>query len=282
MPKKISSAETTKFRRLIKDFYKKNRRAFAWRDVTDPYAIVVSEIMLQQTQTERVTKKFPEFLTNFPTFEMLAKAPLEDLLRTWQGMGYNRRAIALQKIAVRVIHEFGGILPNNPEMLTTFPGIGPNTAGSICAFAFNAPTIFIETNIRSVFLHHFFPKKKNIHDNKLLPLIEQTLDRKHPRDWYYALMDYGVYLKKLHPNPSRRSTHHIKQSKFEGSDRQIRGKILRLLLKFPSLTIKKLLQEFPSQDHERTERLVHTLKQEGFLTVFKQTFSLTNSASSPT
>lgn len=245
-----------------------------WRETIDPYAIVVSEIMLQQTQTERVAKKYPEFLTIFPTFTILAQAPLADLLRTWQGMGYNRRAIALQKIAVRVMNEFDGILPSNPETLTTFPGIGPNTAGSICAFAFNVPTIFIETNIRSVFLHHFFPGKKNVHDRELLPLIKQTLDLKNPRDWYYALMDYGVYLKKLHPNPSRRSTHHTKQTKFEGSDRQIRGKILRVLLKHPSLTLKKLLQEFPLADHERAERLAHTLKEEGFIECSGQSFSL--------
>lgn len=262
------------FKKIIWDYYHEHRRVFAWRETTDPYAIVVSEIMLQQTQTDRVAKKFPEFLKTFPTFKDLAQAPLADVLRAWQGLGYNRRAIALQKIAVRVLSEFGGHLPNNPEMLETFPGIGPNTAGSVCAFAFNEPTFFIETNIRAVFLHHFFPKSKEVHDRQLLPLIEQTLDRHNPREWYYALMDYGVQLKKLHKNPSRRSAHHTTQSKFVGSDRQVRGAILRLLLAQHTLSFEELRHEFPNHDTERLERIVQELIRERFITEHNKQYNL--------
>jgi A/G-specific adenine glycosylase len=254
-----------KFKKIVWDYYHEHRRIFAWRKTTDPYAILVSEIMLQQTQTDRVAKKFSEFLKTFPTFKNLAQAPLADVLRAWQGLGYNRRAIALQKIAVRVLSEFGGHLPNNPEMLETFPGIGQNTAGSICAFAFNEPTVFIETNIRTVFLHHFFPEVDEVHDRQLLPLIEQTLDHKNPREWYYALMDYGVHLKKLHKNPSRRSAHHAKQSKFVGSDRQVRGAILRLLLVQNTLSFEELHHEFPHHETERLERIVQELIREHFI-----------------
>ena len=267
-----------KFKKLIWDYYREHQRVFAWRKTTDPYAILVSEIMLQQTQTDRVAKKFPEFLKIFPTFTALAPAPLADVLRAWQGLGYNRRAIALQKIAVRVLSEFGGHLPNNPEMLETFPGIGPNTAGSICAFAFNEPTVFIETNIRTVFLHHFFPEADEVHDRQLLPLIEQTLDRKNPREWYYALMDYGVQLKKLHKNPSRRSAHHTKQSKFVGSDRQVRGAIIRHLVNKQHITLNQIQHLFPNHHTDRVEHIINELVNERFIKRSGLNISLNDSA----
>lgn len=255
----------TAFRQLIWNFYKKNRRSFAWRTTTDPYAIVVSEIMLQQTQTDRVAKKFPEFMTTFPMFAALAQAPLSEVIRAWQGLGYNRRAIALQKIAQRVHNEYNGSLPRDPEILQTFPGIGPNTAGSIVAFAWNLPTIFIETNIRAVFLHHFFPNQEQVSDRELLPLISAVLDQESPREWYYALMDYGVYLKKAHKNPSRRSAHHTKQSKFTGSDRQIRGAILRHLLKEKIASFAQLERAFPDCLPIRLERILTHLITDTFL-----------------
>ncbi len=266
--------ELRKFQRTVWDFYDKNKRAFAWRETTDPYQITVSEIMLQQTQTERVAKKFPEFLAAFSTWKKLADAPLPDLLRVWQGMGYNRRAIALQKIAVRVVNEFEGQLPNNPEILETFPGIGPNTAGSICAFAFNAPTVFIETNIRAVFLHHFFADQTKVHDKELLPIVEAALVTERAREWYYALMDYGVYLKKLHKNPARRSAHHARQSAFEGSDRQIRSGILKLLLKMTEASLETIFGNFPDTDNERVERLLGQLVHEGFVANEKGIFCI--------
>lgn len=228
----ISPAQIRKFQKIILDYYQTNGREFVWRAKITPYRVVVSEIMLQQTQTERVAKKFPEFIKLFPNFKSLARASTRDVLAAWQGLGYNRRAVALHKLARIVVSDDKGRLPTDPEILITLPGIGSNTAGSIAAFAFNQPTIFIETNIRSVFIHHFFPGA-TIHDRDLIPLIEKTIDRHSPRTWYYALMDYGVYLKKQFSNPSRRSVHHTQQSKFKGSNRELRGAIIRLLLKKP-------------------------------------------------
>jgi A/G-specific adenine glycosylase len=217
------------FRAQIYAHYQQHARDFSWRQTTDPYRIMVSEIMLQQTQTSRVVEKYELFTTALPTFEALAQAPLRQVLQLWQGLGYNRRGMYLHQAAQRVVAEFGGKLPDDPEVLKTLPGIGPNTAGSICAFAFNKPVVFIETNIRSVFLHHFFKGRAEVTDRELMPIIAQALDVENARHWYYALMDYGVMLKKQLVNPSRRSKHHVRQSKFEGSERQIRGMIVRLL-----------------------------------------------------
>jgi len=261
------------FQETIYNYYRLFRRDFAWRQTTNPYHIVVSEIMLQQTQTSRVQGKYENFITQFPDFATLASAQMRDLLAAWQGLGYNRRALALQKIAQRVMHEFDGKLPDDPEILQTFSGIGPNTAGSICAFAFNCPITFIETNIRSIFIHFFFQGQTEVHDKMLLPLVAKTVDRHNAREWYYALMDYGVALKKMYPNPSRKSVHHATQSKFEGSDRQIRGAILRLLTKHVLITEQDLLCAFPS-DEQRVIDIAHDLAKDGFIRLEKGHVSL--------
>ncbi len=245
------SKKLTDFQQHIWDYYRANRRDFPWRRTTDPYHIFISEVMLQQTQTFRVEPKFNNWIAALPTFQSLADAPLREVLSLWQGLGYNRRALWLHQAAQRIMTEFNGELPINPEILETFPGIGPNTAASVCAFAFNKPTIFIETNIRAVFIHFFFTGKAEIKDNEIRPLVEQTVDQENPREWYYALMDYGVMLKKNLPNPSRRSAHHAQQTKFEGSERQIRGLILKSLtaqamdLRRLTLVIDEHLRERP-------------------------------------
>jgi A/G-specific adenine glycosylase len=226
----VTQHEIFVFRQIIWDYYALNRREFPWRYVEDPYYIVVSEIMLQQTQTYRVERKFVSFIEQFPSWHALAFASWPEVLLAWQGLGYNSRAKRLHETAKRIIAEFDGNVPNDPDILKTFSGIGPNTAASICSFAYNRPTIFVETNIRAVFIYHFFPGKENINDKLLLPLIQKTLDQTDPRSWYYALMDYGVYLKQKVHNPSRRSAHYIVQTKFEGSDRQIRSTIIKILL----------------------------------------------------
>ncbi len=248
----------------IWSYYALNKRTFPWRDIDDPYHVVVSEIMLQQTQTYRVIPKYEAFVSQFPTFESLAQAPLRDLLVAWQGLGYNRRALALQATAQRIVKEFGGVLPDDPAILETFPGIGPATAGSICAFAFNNPTIFIETNIRTVYIHFFAPQQTEIKDSYLLPLIQETVAQENPRQWYYALMDYGVMLKSTRENPSRKSAHHSKQSRFEGSDRQIRGMILKLLTLHHSLEISALYAAI-DRPSERISKALHQLINEKFL-----------------
>lgn len=218
---------------LIYDFYRSQGRSFAWRETTDSYRIVVSEIMLQQTQTSRVEVKYESWLKRFPNFESLASASLVEVLSEWQELGYNRRGKYLHEIAKKVVNEHGGELPQDVSVLEGFPGIGPNTARSIVTFTWNIPTIFIETNIRSVFIHCFFEDRVEVggkvDDKEILELVEKTLDTDNPRQWYYALMDYGVHLKSTLKNPSRQSRHHRPQSRFKGSNRQVRAAIIRAL-----------------------------------------------------
>jgi A/G-specific adenine glycosylase len=252
------------FSDFIWNYYKESGRQFDWRNTRDPYAVVVSEIMLQQTQTYRVAPKYDAWLAEFPTFYALANAPLRDVLSAWQGLGYNRRGMYLQKIAQRVVQDYHGNLPQDPVVLETFPGIGKNTAGSICAFAFNLPVVFIETNIRTVYIHSFFRDKTAVHDKELLPIIAQTVDQENPREWYYALMDYGVFLKQQHKNPSRKSAHHTKQSKFEGSDRQIRGMIIRLLTKHHAMSLDDIVIAI-DKDVGRIKNIIEQLCDESLL-----------------
>lgn len=261
----LSNDQISAFQQLIYAFYKEHGRSFAWRVHHDSYRVVVSEIMLQQTQTYRVEPKFEQFITTFGSFAELANADMRDLFCVWQGLGYNRRAKALHAIAQQVMHEYDGVLPESVELLQTLPGIGYATASSICAFAFNMPTVFIETNIRAVFIHTFFANNSEaISDKTLLPLIEQTLDRTQPRQWYYALMDYGVYLKKEHKNPARRSAHYTKQSRFEGSDRQIRGAIIRQLANNGAVSRQDLVVVI-NDDAPRVERILDQLIAEGMI-----------------
>ncbi len=258
MNSKISS-----FKKVIQKYYKKNRRFFPWRDTTDPYHILVSEIMLQQTQTKRVVEKYLAFISKFPTVSYLAQAPLSDVLSLWQGLGYNRRAVYLKKCAETILEKHNGVVPSDTQALDELPGIGAATAASISAFAFNNPTVFIETNIRSVFIQYFFENNERVDDQDIIPLIEKTLDSKNPKEWYYALMDYGAMLKSNGTNPSRKSKHYSKQSRFEGSNRQLRGKILKLLLKKSQtiFSLTKLLKK----DQKIIKKNLIQMKKEGFL-----------------
>jgi A/G-specific adenine glycosylase len=261
------------FRKMVLAHYKQNGREMAWRNTTDPYRILVSEIMLQQTQVERVTNKFPEFIRTFPDFASLAASPLATVLTVWQGMGYNRRAIALQKCATRVMNEYSGILPADVDILATFPGIGKATASSIAAFAFNQPVVFIETNIRRVFIHFFFVSTDEVSDAEILPLVKKTLYRRNPRVWYWALMDLGTALKKEVPNPNRRSVHYTKQAPFEGSDRHIRGTILKILLQNRFLEEEEILSRI-AEDPQRVKKILWDLEKEGFIKRTKNRFLL--------
>jgi A/G-specific adenine glycosylase len=260
----LSPGQIDRFREQLYRFYRKHRREMPWRNTKDPYAVLVSEIMLQQTQVERVMLKYPEFIHAFPDFGSLASAPFPEILRIWQGMGYNRRAKFLKEIARTVVREYAGILPDDPEVLGRFPGIGRATAGSIAAFAYDRPVVFIETNIRRVFIHCFFPDQEEVHDTGILPLVRETLDRENPREWYYALMDYGTYLKRSVPNPNRRSRHYQRQPPFEGSDRRIRGEIIRIVLAEPGIPVPDLARRIGCEP-ERLERILGALVGEGFI-----------------
>jgi len=193
--KRPTPATVRRFRNQVYSYYGEYGRDLPWRMIDNPYHILVSEIMLQQTQVKRVLEKYEQFTRVFPDFPSLAGAPLRKILREWQGMGYNRRAIALKWIALKVVGEFHGNLPSSVEGLMTFPGVGRATASAITTFAFQHPTVFIETNIRRVFIHYFFYDMVYVKDSEIFPLVEKTLDTSNPRVWYYALMDYGVMLK---------------------------------------------------------------------------------------
>ncbi len=240
------------------------RHDMIWRHTTDPYQIVISELMLQQTQVERVAIKFPAFIAAFPDFAALAAAPLHEILAIWQGMGYNRRALFLKKIAERVLKDYNGVLPRDVETLATLPGIGYATASSIAAFAFNIPVVFIETNIRRVYIHVFFPNRETVTDKEILPLVERTLYREKPRIWYWALFDLGALLKKNVTNPNRRSAHYTRQAPFEGSDRRIRGLILKTLVTGSRMKEDELPGHI-GEDAGRVKRIVAALESEGFV-----------------
>lgn len=270
------------FRQTVLAHYRAHGRDLPWRRTRDPYRILISEIMLQQTQVPRVLVKYEEFLAAFPTIDVLAAASLEAVLRAWQGLGYNRRARSLKRLADLVSTELNGEMPRSLPELLRLPGVGPATAAAVAAFAYGEAHPFIETNIRAVYLHHFFPDRTDVTDREILPLVEATLDHADPRTWYYALMDYGVELKRTQPNPSRRSRHHTRQSPFLGSKRQLRAQVLRAVLDRPGATAAEIARALdegrlfggsaiapgfcpPGAEMERMAQVLAELVAEGFL-----------------
>lgn len=205
-------------------------RDMPWRKDARAYYVLVSELMLQQTQVTRVIPKFEAFIAEFPDVATLAEAPLADVLRAWTGLGYNRRAKYLKAAAKQITLKYSGEMPNDYKKIKQLPGIGPATAGAIMAYAFNQPIVFIETNVRTVYFHYFFQPEEKVSDAQLMPLIEATIDREHPREFYWALMDYGTWLKQMKgKGVNGQSAHYKKQSKFSGSTREVRGQIVCLL-----------------------------------------------------
>lgn len=271
---------TTAFRRTVLRYFDAHQRDLPWRHTRNPYCVLVSEIMLQQTQVDRVVDKYTEFITRFPTVQSLAAAPLAEVLKTWQGLGYNRRALFLHRAAQVLVRDFGGVLPQEPEVLRSLPGIGPATARSIAVYAFNRPEVFIETNIRAVIIHHFFGDRADVRDEEILPIVEKTLDRKNPWQWYSALMDYGATLKKQHTNPARRSAHHVRQSTFEGSDRQIRGAILRALVKGEAMKMPALVKA-AGGEAGRVRGIVESMVVEGLVCVRRGVVSVAGDMTPP-
>ena len=234
------------FRTLVRAEGVRLYRDLPWRNTRDPYGIWISEVMLQQTQVPRVLARWGAWLDRFPSVQALAQAPVADVLEEWQGMGYNRRALALKGAAEAIVAEYDGEIPQDTRRLCALPGIGPATAQGIRSFAFDLPGVYLETNVRTVFLHHVFPDVPGVPDRELVPLIQAACpagedaagdlfaiaqdENDTPRSWYYALLDYGAHLKKTVPNPSRRSSSYTRQSAFEGSRRQKRAHIVRMLL----------------------------------------------------
>lgn len=243
-----------------------------WRDNTDPYYVLVSELMLQQTQVDRVIPKFELFMSTFPTIKDLAEASLSDVLILWSGLGYNRRAKFLHSAAKKVVADFDGKIPHTYEDLVTLPGIGPNTAGAILAYSFNQPIVFVETNVRTVYFHHFFEDQALVTDKELKALVADTVDQEHPREWYWGLMDYGSYLKKHGVGRNDKSSHYKKQAPLKGSLREVRGLILKALAvrEYPQ---NELRMEMPND--ERFDVALEALLNEGFVTQTNEHLHLT-------
>lgn len=258
------------FQNTVLDYYSQHGRRLPWRERINPYRVFVSEYMLQQTQVGRVERKFPEFFLEFPNLQVLASSPLSSVVKAWSGLGYNRRAKYLHQSAKIIIKEYEGRIPKKSRQLEALPGIGPNTAGAILAYAYNQPSVFIETNIRAVYLHHFFNDRSDVDDQEIIPLISQTLNRSDPRTWYWALMDYGTHLKRTLPNPNRRSKQYALQSRFEGSNRQIRGQILRELTAGP-VSFNDLVQKI---DDVRLKQILVELVHEGLIEDIREEYRL--------
>ena len=272
---KPSAQQIKKFQKTVWDYYHTSGRGqLPWRTSINPYRIWVSEIMLQQTQVDRVINFFKLWMKSFPTIQKLAQASQVDVLKHWKGLGYNSRALRMKQAAGIIMKDYRGKFPTDYQELKKLPGIGPYTAGAICAFANNQPVVLIETNIRRVFIYHFFQTMDSVHDEDILKLIEKTVDQDNPREWYWALMDYGSFLgrtlnsngKKY--NPNQQSKHYTKQKKFTGSDRQIRGKILEFLLKNKKTDLHDLINHLQdiSKDTQRIEKVINQLEREGFTT----------------
>lgn len=293
------------FRSLVRSEGVRLYRDLPWRRTRDPYKIWLSEVMLQQTQVARVETRWQEWLDRFPTVGDLAAAPVSDVLAAWQGMGYNRRALSLKKAAETIAQEYDGAFPRSVKELVALPGIGPATAQGIRSFAFDLPGVYLETNVRTVVLHHLFPDVSEVSDKELTPIVETTCPaavctdeadeatvrlqlagrfadpqdaRDTPRAWYYAMLDYGAYLKKTVPNPSRRAKAYTRQSKFEGSRRQKRAEAVRMLLEAQAqgmagvttgavsmrLSEVELVAGRPSVDEALAASILEDLEREGF------------------
>ena len=219
----------SEFQEIVWEKGRELYRTMPWREDTRPYYVLVSELMLQQTQVDRVIPKFNAFIQRFPDEKLLAGASLADVLRLWSGLGYNRRAKYLHEAAKAVVADFGGVFPNTRENLIALSGVGPGTAGAILTYAFNQPVTFIETNVRTVYFHHFFEGQPAVSDKELAPVVERTIDHEHPREFYWALMDYGTWLKKNGAGKNSQSAHYKKQSPLRGSVREVRGQIVAVL-----------------------------------------------------
>lgn len=274
----MKAREVAAFRQTVWDFYREHgRHDLPWRVAEsdgsfDPYKILVSEIMLQQTQVPRVIPKYQEFLAKFPNVQILAAANLGEVLAVWNGLGYNRRAKFLWQAAQKIEQSFSGTFPRTVPELQKLPGVGPNTAGAIIVYSFNQPEIFVETNIRTVFIHHFFQGQTQVSDKDILLLVAKTLpdEERKERRWFWALMDYGNYLKQTVGNVNQASKSYAKQSKFAGSRRQLRGAIIRVLLEKPRRQ-DELMTMLPD---ERLATVLAELTREGLIRQTGKRFSV--------
>lgn len=268
----LAATHVAEFQETVWQYYRRHGRQLPWRDRTDAYTVLVSELMLQQTQVARVVPKFTAFMAAFPDWATLAAAPLSAVLAAWSGLGYNRRALFLHKAAQQIVAS-GGAMPSTVAALVALPGIGPNTAGAIMNYAYNIPTVFIETNIRTVYLHHFYADATQpVDDRELRAVVAETMDQEHPREWFWAVMDYGAHLKATAGGRLQQSKHYKKQPPLKGSVREMRGRILKALTKQP-LTRAQLIRAVAGD--ERFVPALTALAHEGLVESHGTTWGLT-------
>lgn len=270
-----------RFRKEVWDYYKKHGRSeLPWRLLPkdkdgnpDAYKILVSEMMLQQTQVERVIPYYKNFIKKYPSVRTLAKAPLSDVLTMWQGLGYNRRAKFLHGASKYIVEVYKGKIPTDAAELESIWGIGPYTARAVMTFAYNHNAVFIETNIRTGIIHHFFKDKEDVTDEKITEILKRVLPHGQARAWYSALMDYGAHLKRSGVKTNTQVKGYTKQSKFTGSRREVRGAILRKLTESPT-TKQQLLKLLPKERELQMLEVLDHLTKEGMIQKNKAKYQL--------
>ena len=259
----------TPFQHKILSWYTKNKRDLPWRRTTNPYKILVSEVMSQQTHVGRVIPKYRAFLRKFPTSRALASASPGNVLLVWSGLGYNRRALYLQQACQRIATEHGGIFPQDTETLLTLPGIGPYTAAAICSFAFNQDVACIDTNIRRILIHELsLPETISLQDLK--KIARHHIPKGKSREWHNALMDYGaLYLTAKRTHIKSLSTH----PPFKDSRRYYRGQLLKSLTRGEHPTLVTLAARW-NKDVSWIHQLMITMRNEGLITLSHHTIKL--------
>ncbi|MDR2375907.1 MAG: A/G-specific adenine glycosylase [Treponema sp.] len=258
----VSARDISAFQDAVYSHYRKEGRIFPWRKDIRPWGVLVSEFMLQQTQATRVVQYWGKWMEKWPSPKLFHKASMEEALRAWYGLGYNTRCYHLKDCARRIVNEYDGEIPDSPKDLEQLPGIGPYTARAVPCFAYNIPMVFIETNIRAAVLHFFFKDKTGVRDKELISILNTCLDLTNPRKWYYALMDYGAALKKLTPNPNRRSAHYTRQTPFEGSFRQLRGLVIKTLALTGQMGVEELMEHTGIDSQDDMYQVLEALKNE--------------------
>lgn len=266
------------FRKVVLEYYTTHgRHALPWRTMVrgtyDPYRILVSEIMLQQTQVDRVVPYFTRWMKEYPTVAKLAQAPLKEILIAWQGLGYNRRAKMLHQAANTIVDVYAGMMPASIKELEGLPGVGPYTARAVAAFAYNQDVVFVETNIRTAVIHHFFSNQTNISDTDITSILQKALPSGAAREWYAALMDYGAHLKRSGIQLNARSKGYAKQSAFKGSNREVRGAILRALAG-GSATSRALTTAVGRDREAQVEEQIQALLTEGLIQSTGRSYTL--------
>ncbi len=263
----ISRKKIADFQEKILDWYHENQRELPWRKTRDPYRILISEVMSQQTQLSRVIPKYEAWIEEFPTIQDLAKAKVSEVLHYWSGLGYNRRALHLKRTAEIIVEKYNGTFSQNEKELLSLPGIGQYTARAVLCFAFNQQIAVVDTNVRKVILTQFSVPEKDIPQ-----IAESLLPHGKAYEWNQALMDYAAAVLKKEKIP------HPLQSTFVGSHRYYRGQILKQLLQKKKIEVKDIgllvKKDFKESEKEWLDKLLNELMREGFIVCQNNTITL--------